>query len=253
MVVIQFMNNAFIFIIRLIISAFCGFAIGFERQSRYKEAGPRTHMIVALTACLMMIISKYSFDDVLSEYIKLDPARVAAAIVTAISFLGAGVIFTRNENVIGLTTAAGLWSTVGIGMSIGAGFIAIGIFVTLFIVLILYTSGSKTFSLLSNRRQDEYMVMSVDKEKTIEILKDELNFNPDSSLTNTGIILNYIDKKIEEEGIIIKKSKINISDNVLNIDYNLSLPSNYKAYELYSKLRKVPSFVILEFGDYNFF
>lgn len=116
-----------VFLLRLVIAAACGAAVGLEREKRLKTAGIRTHIIVCLASALMMIISKYGFFDVAGQTgINLDPSRIAAGIVTAIGFLGAGVIFVQNRTVNGVTTAAGIWATVGIGMSIGAGLYLLG-------------------------------------------------------------------------------------------------------------------------------
>lgn len=105
-------------VLRMIIASFLGIAIGFERRNRNKTAGIRTHAIVALGASLIMIISKYGFDDVKD----FDASRVASQIVSGIGFLGAGVIFVkRDSSVSGLTTAGGIWATAGVGMSAGAG------------------------------------------------------------------------------------------------------------------------------------
>lgn len=111
-------------LIRLVIACVLGITIGFERKSRNKIAGVRTHAIVAFGAALIMIVSKYGFGDV-PDY---DASRIASQIVSGIGFLGAGIIFVKyNASVSGLTTAAGIWATSGVGMSIGAGqyFIAI--------------------------------------------------------------------------------------------------------------------------------
>ena len=116
------MNIQLIYFLRLLGAALCGAMIGYERESHMKMAGIRTHAIVALASSLMMLISKYGFYDILfMEHIGLDPSRIAAGVVTAVGFLGAGVIFTRHMNVMGITTAAGIWATVGIGMAFGAG------------------------------------------------------------------------------------------------------------------------------------
>ena len=122
---------------RVFLAALCGAAIGYERENRMKMAGIRTHLIVAIGAALMMIVSKYGFYDMLSmPGVGLDPSRIAAGVVTSIGFLGAGVIFIRNkQSVSGITTAAGLWATVGIGVAIGAGMYITGIGVTLLILL----------------------------------------------------------------------------------------------------------------------
>lgn len=120
-------------IIRLIIAGMCGFFIGFERKNRAKEAGIRTHFIVASASALMMIISKYAAIDM---GIMGDPTRIAAQVVTGIGFLGAGMIFVHNRAISGLTTAAGIWATSGIGMSIGAGLYLPGIILTVMILLV---------------------------------------------------------------------------------------------------------------------
>lgn len=129
------------FFIRILIACFCGALIGFERSKRFKEAGIRTHIIVSSAAALMMIISKYGFVD-LMDFPALDgskgadPARIAAQIVSGVSFLGVGVIFHNGNTTKGLTTAAGIWATAGIGMAIGAGMYPLGIFVTLLIFVV---------------------------------------------------------------------------------------------------------------------
>lgn len=124
-------------LLRLLVALSCGAAIGYERQNRMKEPGIRTHIIVSLAAAMMMMISKYGFYDVIAiEGIDLDPSRIAAGIVTAIGFLGAGAIFVRNQTVIGLTTSAGMWATVGVGMAIGANMYVLGIAATLLILII---------------------------------------------------------------------------------------------------------------------
>lgn len=128
-------------ILRLIIAVFCGLMIGYERKSQSKAAGVRTHCVVACASALMMIISKYAYFDMLnmSEYsdvLKLDPSRVASGVVSGIGFLGAGMIFIQHKTVTGLTTAAGIWGTAGVGMAIGAGLYLIGLASAGIIVLI---------------------------------------------------------------------------------------------------------------------
>lgn len=98
----------------------------------------------------MMIISKYGFSDILAVHnVGLDPSRIAAGVVTAIGFLGAGIIFVHNQSVSGLTTAAGIWATVGVGMSVGGGQYLIGIFST---ILLTLCSGSCTVILSGSKR-----------------------------------------------------------------------------------------------------
>lgn len=122
--------------IRIVLAGICGGAIGYERESRKKTAGLRTHVIVAVSAALMIVLSKYGFNDVLGQYVRLDPSRIAAGTVTAIGFLGSGIIFSRNKNVSGVTTSAGIWATLGVGMAVGAGMYVIGIATTGIVVVV---------------------------------------------------------------------------------------------------------------------
>ena len=131
------------FFLRVLIACVCGAAIGFERSKRLKEAGIRTHIIVCCAAALVMIVSKYGFADMaapdgagLYGTKGTDPARLAAQIISGVSFLGAGVIFRNGNSIKGLTTAAGIWATAGIGLAIGAGMYIMGVFSTLVVAVI---------------------------------------------------------------------------------------------------------------------
>ncbi len=131
------------FFIRILAAAGCGAIIGVERSRRLKEAGVRTHLLVCCAAALMIIISKYGFADMGTEggptYFGTrgaDPARIAAQVVSGISFLCAGVIFKQGSVIKGLTTAAGLWATAGVGLALGAGMYPMGIFATFLVLLV---------------------------------------------------------------------------------------------------------------------
>lgn len=132
------------YLLRMVIAALCGGIIGYERSRRRKEAGLRTHIIVAVGSALLMIVSKYGFMDVLEiPGMRVDAARIASNVITGISFLGAGVIFIREASIKGLTTAAGLWAMAGVGLAIGAGMYGVGIFATVLIMLIqIFTLGN---------------------------------------------------------------------------------------------------------------
>ncbi len=140
-------NNLFRFVARLLIAGLCGFFIGIERKSRSKEAGVRTHTVVALASAVMTIVSKYAFSDITTDY---DGARIAAQIVSGMGFLGAGIIFYKRDSLRGLTTAAGLWATAGIGMAIASGLVLTGI-VTTTILVIVQLLLHRPFRLLKNR------------------------------------------------------------------------------------------------------
>src|SRR5690625_3018862 len=109
---------------RLTLAAIFGAIIGIERERKNWVAGLRTHMLVCVGSALAMIVSAYGFMDVLSEgRIVLDPARVAAQVISGIGFLGAGtILFLESGGIVcGLTTAAGLWTVAAIGLATGPG------------------------------------------------------------------------------------------------------------------------------------
>lgn len=123
--------------IRLIFACFCGAIIGLERSIRRKDAGIKTHIILALGAALFMIVSQYGFGDLeLSPEYRADASRIASNIVTGVSFLCAGVIFVRGASVKGLTTATGIWATAGIGIAAGAGMYDMTLFATVLLMII---------------------------------------------------------------------------------------------------------------------
>ena len=118
--------------LRILMASLCGCMIGYERTRRLKEAGVRTHCVVACGAALMMVVSKYGFSDIIQNGVYLygsdgaDASRIAAQVVTGVGFLGAGVIFRTGTSVKGLTTAAGIWATSAVGLAFGAGLYLIG-------------------------------------------------------------------------------------------------------------------------------
>ena len=126
--------NQWELILRLLLAIVCGFIVGQERKNRSKEAGIRTHIIICLGSALIMIISKYGFSDL--DASRFDPARMASQVVSGIGFLGAGMIIVRRQTISGLTTAAGMWATSGVGLAIGAGMYVLGIAAALGIVLV---------------------------------------------------------------------------------------------------------------------
>jgi putative Mg2+ transporter-C (MgtC) family protein len=122
---------------RLVLAAALGSFIGFERERLRWAAGIRTHMVVCVGACLVMVVSAYGFQGVLNEHVILDPSRVAAQVVSGIGFLGAGSILLCDSVVRGLTTAVSIWTVAAIGLAIGGGLYFAGIASTAIILIIL--------------------------------------------------------------------------------------------------------------------
>lgn len=126
------------FILRLLAATAMGAAIGLEREYHAKEAGLRTHLLVALGSCLFMILSVYGFDFMLGrEHVSFDPSRIAAQVVTGIGFIGAGTIIFQKQVVRGLTTAAGLWVTAAIGLACGNGMYWVALITTAIVLVSL--------------------------------------------------------------------------------------------------------------------
>lgn len=174
------------FMLRLVVACFCGCAIGIERSLRNKEAGIRTHIVVAIGAALAMVLSKYAFFD----SVDADASRIASQIITGVSFLGAGVIFVRGATIKGLTTAAGIWTTAVIGMAIGAGMYPLGIFSTALIVA-LQLFLHKFVHIEKNLITDLEVVL-VDRPGVIADLREQLQAG--------GIIINSFELQKSKAG-----------------------------------------------------
>jgi putative Mg2+ transporter-C (MgtC) family protein len=127
-------------VMRLILSVVLSGLIGLERQIQRRTAGLRTHILVSLGSCLIMLTSLYVF-DIYKNQVPLDPTRIAAGVITGIGFLGAGTIIREREGVKGLTTAASLWVVSGIGLAIGCGFYSAGVATTAIALLVLFLLG----------------------------------------------------------------------------------------------------------------
>ena len=175
---VQMMDWNYIFLMRLAIAGFLGAAVGFERECRAKEAGTRTHFLVAVGSCLMMIVSQWGFQDIAASggngFYRADIARVAAQIVSGIGFIGAGTIMMQKQVVHGLTTAAGLWAVAGIGMAIGGGLYWLGIAATFFALVGLE---ALRYFLRRFRTRSCYLVFLTKDRSNLINVTNELNAN----------------------------------------------------------------------------
>ena len=146
------MENTMIwdFVWRLVLAALFGTIIGLDREYREKEAGFRTHFLVSLGSALMMIVSQYGFSEILThDGVSLDPSRIAAQVVSGIGFIGAGTIIFNHQIVRGLTTAASLWATAGIGLTAGMSWLALAATI---LTLVALEGLSLVFRSLGSRR-----------------------------------------------------------------------------------------------------
>ena len=140
-------------IIRLMLAAFLGGTVGIEREINSKAAGFRTHILVCIGSCLIMLTSMHMF-DIYRGVVSVDPGRIAAQVVSGIGFLGAGTIIRSRASVLGLTTAASLWSIAGIGLAVGSGLFIVSIFTTVLIIGSLLVL-SKVQNKVSHRKHTE--------------------------------------------------------------------------------------------------
>lgn len=211
---------------RIALAGLCGALIGYERKNRLKEAGPRTHCIVALAAALMMIVSKYGFYDLFTtDSIKLDPSRIAAQIVSGVGFLGAGVIFVRKQSISGLTTAAGIWGTAGVGMAIGAGQYIIGIAATL-VIIFVQTVLHKDFRWFRNPTAEQLIIRLEETEHALADLKRWLE-------------IHHIE--------LLNMKTSHVGKNTLELDVYVKLPKDYPVTDLMDLHQDVPEVISVEF------
>jgi putative Mg2+ transporter-C (MgtC) family protein len=150
-----------------------GAVIGLDREYRAKEAGYRTHFLVSLGSALIMIVSQHGFGEILdTPNVNLDPSRIASQVVTGIGFIGAGTIILHKQIVRGLTTAAGIWTTSGIGLAIGAGMYTLGISAT---ILTLIGLEVLSFLFKSVGMKSSAVEFSTDNKETLNQLVKKFN------------------------------------------------------------------------------
>jgi putative Mg2+ transporter-C (MgtC) family protein len=143
---------------RIGLAAGLGAAIGLERELREREAGLRTHLLVALGSALFTLVSAYAWSDWSFSNrsgIVFDPTRIAAQIVTGVGFLGAGAIIRQGLTVRGLTTAATLWAVAAIGMAVGAGFYSAAIITTVVVIVSLWPLRVLAYHVFTRVRPEE--------------------------------------------------------------------------------------------------
>lgn len=207
-------------LIGVVLALVLGFAIGFERKLRSKEAGVRTHTIVCAGAALIMVVSKYGFADVE----KYDASRVAAQIVSGIGFLGAGIIMFRQQEVRGLTTAAGMWATAGVGMAAGAGLyiVATGATIILVAVQCLLHTRFKIFNAKKVYRLNITFRQTHGEEKMIKDVFDVKHFysfhvkaDGDSSICEATI---FTHTEYSSEKLLVIRNELPFITSIERID-----------------------------------
>ena len=201
--------GAWDYLIRIVVACLCGGLVGLERTKRLKEAGIRTHIIVALGATLIMVVSKYGFSDVMEA----DASRIASNVITGVSFLGAGVIFVRGGSVKGLTTAAGIWATAAIGLALGAGMYTVGVLCTALMIL-LQISLHKFLPGDMQSSKELLLVISKDYHTVMPRIRERLT---EMRVLIGGVEMEKLDNGDVRVSMEVRLHKDNLSDELLDL------------------------------------
>ncbi|MBS1616440.1 MAG: MgtC/SapB family protein [Bacteroidetes bacterium] len=163
-------------LIRLLLASAFGAFIGIERERKNWTAGLRTHMLVCIGSCLIMMISSFGFSDILGqEHVVLDPSRVAAQVISGIGFIGAGtILFIRPGTIHGLTTAAGLWTVAAIGLATGGGMYFAAAITTLISLIILWALKPLETIYLGKGKQKSLQILVKSEKEHQVVLKTVL-------------------------------------------------------------------------------
>lgn len=180
-----FPDDAFVMTVRLLIAALLSGLVGLEREAKRHPAGFRTHLLVGIGSCLMMLLSLYGFNEFLAGHAnaRLDPARLPAYVVSGIGFLGAGTILVHGVTVRGLTTAASIWVVAGIGLVVGNGMYYAAFLVTVVVILSL---------LFLNKLEDVFINTSRTEQLNIVV-------------ENQAVSLSEVVRLVEQEQIVVEK------------------------------------------------
>ncbi|MBY7141654.1 MgtC/SapB family protein [Virgibacillus sp. NKC19-3] len=210
---------------RLLISLVLSGVIGFERELNNHSAGFRTHILVGVGACLMMLLSLFGFETFMAEHdnIRFDPARIPSYVISGIGFLGAGTIIVYGGTIRGLTTAASIWTVAGLGLVVGAGMYVPALFTTLIILLSLVFLNNFEKLFAKGRSSNLIEIVALPELQINEIISVFDKF--DSTIKNVEItkaendirnIFVKIERKpdVERIALIEEISKINYVKNI---------------------------------------
>ncbi|WP_342771443.1 MgtC/SapB family protein [Paenibacillus sambharensis] len=158
--------------VRLFVAVLLGGLIGFEREQNNHAAGLRTHIMVCMGSCLLMLLSAYGFAAFAEETnVRMDPARLAAAVITGIGFLGAGTILHTGKSITGLTTAASIWVVSAIGLSVGAGFYFASISATIIVLFTLWALNKAERRFMNGKKERVFVIMTDKRADMLEKLQ----------------------------------------------------------------------------------
>lgn len=208
---------------RILLAAILGGLIGIEREVNNRPAGLRTHVLVTLGSTLIMLISIDGFNA--SEVSRMaDPSRLAAQVVSGIGFLGAGTIMRTGSNISGLTTAASLWVSAGIGLGIGAGYY-LGTIFTAAIVLI---------TLMSLRKLEKSILPR--KYKSIEVLVT----NKPGIIGKIGVVFGNYHISIKDIAVLESEFRDDEEGGLMEVRFAVKIPSSFDTNSLYRSIYSIP-------------
>jgi putative Mg2+ transporter-C (MgtC) family protein len=223
-------------ILRLLIATVLGGLVGLEREWSNHAAGFRTHILVCIGSATIMLLSIYGFSEFASEpNVRMDPARLAAQVISGIGFLGAGAILRNGSKVSGLTTAASLWVVAAIGLCTGAGFFFGAAVATVFVLLSLFVLNKWERHLMRHRRNQDMVIRIYDLpgslgristkfgEQGIQITK--LRMQPEESMDHAGKQVSVMELRIRiqqasQEQILAAIEAISSINDVVSVEFN---------------------------------
>lgn len=222
-------------LIRLVIAAALGGLVGVEREYNKHPAGFRTHLLVCVGACLIMLLSMFGFQSYMEaniEYVNFDPSRLAAYVVSGIGFLGAGTILVQGYTVRGLTTAASIWVVAGIGLSIGVGMYFAGVVTTIIVILSLMFLNKVDESIFKKKSELDSIVIHAEPMDTT--LLSIINIFEENKVKVKKVMVER-DHASEKEDLLRYQLKVvypNQKVKLTTIDYLYKLPQVHKVYSL---------------------
>ncbi|MFQ3546392.1 MgtC/SapB family protein [Halobacillus rhizosphaerae] len=165
-------EHLIVFLIRILVALLLSGTIGFEREIKNHSAGFRTHILVGVGSCLMMLLSLYGFEAYMDQYenVRFDPARIPSYVISGIGFLGAGSIIVNGSTIRGLTTAASIWTVAGLGLVVGAGMYDLAILTTVIVLLSLIFLNKIEKQYFGNHMRNHFLVVGEQELKMNELL-----------------------------------------------------------------------------------
>lgn len=226
-----FNNEMFTVIIRLSLIVLLSGFIGFERELKNHPAGLRTHILVGVGSCLLMLLSLFGFEDFINSHpqaTRYDPSRIPSYVVSGIGFLGAGTILVHGGvTVKGLTTAASIWTVAGLGLVVGVGMYFEAVLVTVIIIttlLFLDKLELKLESLFKKRETPQKIYLI-----SIVINKEKNNLNMINQL--------FLEKKLEVQKFNIENNDWN--DSIITYTFKVKVPNTMNHFEIMEYLQNL--------------